>query len=663
MGKMATIQTVDKKVLRKLKKLFTSRDYGLINQGHEVLRSLNDAGICNYFLDGTNYSPKDDGLLVTNSIFSGTRPAQPYLNYALIGVIAFAPEDCEIAVNLKQSINRLSIVLSFTDPLAEFENLEFLDLTGSEELENLVGLASLKKLKHINLKGCKSLRKADEIQECKSLETLSMEDCISLTSLKLNGLTQLNLVELTTTLDVDQVWNLRTLELRHLPSLKELKLHGDSKSWNYAGMIYAFIELEELVLDSLAILESVDISWVYPLTKLIISNCPSMHSLKREQLDLSYRYHETVDLRIKNLPKLNYLCLNHLQFTTTENLRGLKAIEKLDMENCTELKDVKGIGGMTMVKNLNLTGCTSLSDLKGIEKAKSLSIITAKDCCNLTDPSAIRGLNNLIGVDFNGCKKLRPIPQTKLLGGRSDTEDYRFKLFISHGEKAPRGLNPIDQATKKLIKENFSKLKKLIRSYRLELIIQGAELVIVMNSPQLFEKFLFGTQVGDDGSLCAGPLFRAPKSSPSYERKNKQKFLNVGLLKLIQAAPEITIKNAGLNSVTDCSYLNLSTYDIDVSTLQNLDFLVKFPKLTSLDLNSWEALENVDGLGNCTNLTELNLGYCGSLKNVNGLANLTNLTNLYLDECSNVRPKPIIDSMTTREEVATYQEKIKKSMN
>jgi hypothetical protein len=169
--------------------------------------------------------------------------------------------------------------------------------------------------------------------------------------------------------------------------------------------------------------------------------------------------------------------------------------------------------------------------------------------------------------------------------------------------------------------------------------------------------------VGDDGSLCAGPLFRAPKSSPSYERKNKQKFLNVGLLKLIQAAPEITIKNAGLNSVTDCSYLNLSTYDIDVSTLQNLDLLVKFPKLTSLDLNSWEALENVDGLGNCTNLTELNLGYCGSLKNVNGLANLTNLTNLYLDECSNVRPKPIIDSMTTREEVATYQEKIKKSMN
>ena len=46
---MAKTQTADKKVLRNLKKLFTSRDYDLINQGHEVLRSLGDADICNIF--------------------------------------------------------------------------------------------------------------------------------------------------------------------------------------------------------------------------------------------------------------------------------------------------------------------------------------------------------------------------------------------------------------------------------------------------------------------------------------------------------------------------------------------------------------------------------------------------------------------------------------
>ena len=121
------IQTVDKKLVRNLKKLFTSRDDGLIKQAHEVLRSLNDADIYNYFLEGVQYT----GRLVPNPTFTGTGPAQPYLNSALIGVIAYAPEDCEIAVNLKKSINHLDIVLSFTEPLAEFENLEELYLTGS----------------------------------------------------------------------------------------------------------------------------------------------------------------------------------------------------------------------------------------------------------------------------------------------------------------------------------------------------------------------------------------------------------------------------------------------------------------------------------------------------------------------------------------------------
>ena len=72
---MATVQTVDKKVLRNLKKLFTSRDYDLINQGHEVLRSLGDADLCNYFLDGVKYTPQDDSGLVSNSMFTGTGPA------------------------------------------------------------------------------------------------------------------------------------------------------------------------------------------------------------------------------------------------------------------------------------------------------------------------------------------------------------------------------------------------------------------------------------------------------------------------------------------------------------------------------------------------------------------------------------------------------------
>jgi len=91
--------------------------------------------------------------------------------------------------------------------------------------------------------------------------------------------------------------------------------------------------------------------------------------------------------------------------------------------------------------------------------------------------------------------------------------------------------------------------------------------------------------------------------------------------------------------------------------------LVKLTKLTSLDLSLCESLQNVDGLANCTKLTNLVLRSCKSLKNVDGLANLPNLTNLDLFRCDKVQPKPYPPWMQGREEVAAYQEEIKKSMN
>ena len=49
-------KTVDKQVLDKLKKFFISRDNDLISQGLEMYRSLQNADVANYFLDGVQYS-------------------------------------------------------------------------------------------------------------------------------------------------------------------------------------------------------------------------------------------------------------------------------------------------------------------------------------------------------------------------------------------------------------------------------------------------------------------------------------------------------------------------------------------------------------------------------------------------------------------------------
>ncbi len=64
-------------------------------------------------------------------------------------------------------------------------------------------------------------------------------------------------------------------------------------------------------------------------------------------------------------------------------------------------------------------------------------------------------------------------------------------------------------------------------------------------------------------------------------------------------------------------------------------------------------------------LTSLDLYNCKSLQSVNGIANISTLTSLDLGSWGSggeFQPKPSIEEMTTREEVAAYQEDIKKSM-
>jgi hypothetical protein len=45
-----------------------------------------------------------------------------------------------------------------------------------------------------------------------------------------------------------------------------------------------------------------------------------------------------------------------------------------------------------------------------------------------------------------------------------------------------------------------------------------------------------------------------------------------------------------------------------------------------------------------------------------GLGSLTNLTRLDLSACKNIKPKPSPVNMTTRQQVAAYQARIKKTM-
>ena len=111
----ATITSAElKQYVRNIKKFLTQRDYAVIDSGIELARSLDDAAVFDELLKGCSIDT--NGELVKNKLFTGTGPAQPYLDYALLGMLSCAPQACAAVVTLRQSIPRLHLSISVLGP-------------------------------------------------------------------------------------------------------------------------------------------------------------------------------------------------------------------------------------------------------------------------------------------------------------------------------------------------------------------------------------------------------------------------------------------------------------------------------------------------------------------------------------------------------------------
>ena len=179
----STFNKNSKKAIPKIKKLLKTRDYNYVDSALELLRSLEDKSLYEYFLAGVKIN--SDGTLVTTNVFSGSRQSQPYFDYALISLINFAPKN----LNIHESIKRKNIkALKLSAMLAEsygleqggysdfpdcgvfttskipnlaFDNLEEISIFNYQNLESLKFLLNSKKLKRIELTRCDNIKDAD----------------------------------------------------------------------------------------------------------------------------------------------------------------------------------------------------------------------------------------------------------------------------------------------------------------------------------------------------------------------------------------------------------------------------------------------------------------------------------------------------------------------
>ncbi|SVC34461.1 uncharacterized protein METZ01_LOCUS287315, partial [marine metagenome] len=110
----ANLSPEDKKTYLKIKKLIVSRDTDQIDLGVELAVSLNNSSIFSSLLVGCELTQTEsrydeiETKLVTNKLFTGSGPAQPFLNYALMSMIANVPDNDEIEIDESIKIKNIT---------------------------------------------------------------------------------------------------------------------------------------------------------------------------------------------------------------------------------------------------------------------------------------------------------------------------------------------------------------------------------------------------------------------------------------------------------------------------------------------------------------------------------------------------------------------------
>jgi Leucine-rich repeat (LRR) protein len=341
----------------------------------------------------------------------------------------------------------------------------------------------------------------------------------------------------------------------------------------------------------------------------------------------------------------------------------------------------------------------------GLAKCTKLTSLDLKECESLQNVEPLIQLQELKVLSMEGCKKVDPLPRPMNMKTRSEVENYFRRILKKVGRKIPDSLK---SKTPKDLKSNLAKIKKLILKRDYDAIDTGIELARALDEPAVFEMLLEGCSINEEGKIIRNKIFTGsgPIWVPGEWNGDKdhyesdeiycgiaQSYLDYALVNLIGFQP----KNAKIDrslKLTNINKLNLSRFgqskvkfvswsrpeyynkwdkipscigkfrnitSIDISNfrfIKDLDIFSNLTNLTNLNLKWCSYLENVDGLAKLLKLTKLNLSICKSLQNMDGLANLTNLTTIKITPNTRL----ISSTMTTREEVAAYQEEIKKSM-
>jgi hypothetical protein len=400
-----------KQTVTKIKKLLLERDVTSIDTAITILSGLQDEAICDSLLDGIGY--QNDGF-VLNKIFKGNVPAQPFLTYALCGVLEVANSFVKWK-SFNQQVTILKCVLPELNYLNQFVNLSKLELLGISKIRTNLHLTELVSL---ILRPGNLEVDFNKLVDCKKLELFDinpselviiggLEPLGQLTALKEISLKYISAIDLAS---FQEMGNCKQLEsiyfstgyrvpflpakdlqgLESLAKLSSLSIKGFSIKNTHA--IAGLKNLNHIYVNSDALKVFTPPTNALNLSNLILDGCAKLESIE----DASFP------------EKLDVVDLNNSAIESFPILRGVKSIKALDLNNCKQLKQLDAMKDLVSVnenKKMEFIGCTSLENIDGFthlpfKKVRfDFKFIPKKIAPNLYERLMMPKLESLVNIE------------------------------------------------------------------------------------------------------------------------------------------------------------------------------------------------------------------------------------------------------------------------
>jgi len=397
------LSSEDRKAFSEIKKQLTSRDYDKIDQAISKLISLNLDELFETLLEGYDLSAR---RWERTKFFTGSKPAQPYLDYALFCLIANAPEGADIHESIKNGkINKLDVSIfnlssSYKSPTGGLTD-RFIPI---DNLTSLNDLTIDFKIFEVYNKGPKNI---DRSGWFKKSNITKLNATVSGSFKFFKNLGQLKYLDLSFGYNSESNTDLKSLE--SLENLEELKINTDYfetlpsidfiKNNKKLKKLFIKIETGWRTKDEVGI-ENLD----------VIKNFNQL-----EELDISGL--KSTDLKgllsCKNLKKLSLSFAKQYDYPDKTGfdfniLKNCNSLEELDM---SELKstDSKGLLSCKNLKNLYLSfdHCAEF-DFNILRNCNSLETLTVTGVENhnleikIIDFNSLNGLKNLKSIKIGG---------------------------------------------------------------------------------------------------------------------------------------------------------------------------------------------------------------------------------------------------------------------